>query len=107
MCFYDLEPFEFYRQTFPRARKDHRCTECIGVIAKGQIYEFVNGKCDGEMCVFKVCEKCQDLKKKIIAHELAEGCDRSEADPGYGQLLDTAVEMGLIKSFKEYREQSL
>lgn len=85
MCFYDLEPAEFFKRTTPKARKQHRCSERGCVIAKGETYESVRAKWDGEMTSLKVCANCQAIKAAIVKREIAQGCSRSEAHPGYGE----------------------
>ena len=83
MCFYDLEAPEFFVQTFPVARKAHVCDERGCAIAKGGRYENVRAKWDLGVETLKVCSACQAIKAEIVRRELAAGCSRSEAHPGY------------------------
>lgn len=55
------EPFEFSVRTFPVARKEHKCSECNKVIQRGEKYERVVGKYDGDIEAFKTCLVCAEI----------------------------------------------
>jgi len=61
----DGEPIEFQNLTKPKARKEHRCTDCGGVIRIGEQYEYFAYKCDGALGVEKRCADCT-----FIVHEV-------------------------------------
>jgi hypothetical protein len=45
-----------------KARKDHRCCECDGVITPGTVYEYVSGIWDGRPASFKTCPLCAEIR---------------------------------------------
>lgn len=47
------EPAEFYSETMPIARKQHRCCETGGIIFPGEQYFKVTGKWDGDVISYK------------------------------------------------------
>jgi hypothetical protein len=57
---------EFFRSRWQKARKEHRCIECGHVITKGENYENVAGKCEGEFWSDTTCERCADLRQAFI-----------------------------------------
>lgn len=71
MCMADWEygQSEFYRVSFPVARKDHTCQECGRKIAFGEKYHAAAGKSEGTMWTAKVCVHCQ-----VAAGWLAKNC---------------------------------
>ena len=68
----DYDPPEFSDTAWPKARKIHICCECGYAIPKGEKYERVSGKWDGEMNVFKTCERCADLRDSLAEYNC--GC---------------------------------
>ena len=85
MCYTDVEPCEVWCEKQRVARKEHRCDECRETIQKGEPYLFVSGIFGGPF-THKECQYCQKDRQRIIEHELSEGCDRKESDPGMVQL---------------------
>lgn len=65
-CFCDSQPPEFSRRTQPRARRQHKCTECDRAILPGETYERTVGRWDGEFCVFVTCEHCYDARQFMV-----------------------------------------
>lgn len=59
----DLEMPEFYDETNPKARKDHRCCECSETIPKGEQYHKIVGKWDGHVSSYKLCGRCQEVRE--------------------------------------------
>ena len=59
-CYCDIEADvpEFFTETRPIARKDHRCAECGGPIRRGDRYLRTTGKWDGEVSTIKTCVHC-------------------------------------------------
>jgi hypothetical protein len=51
----------------PKARKDHKCCECGDIIKKGDIYEYVSGKWEGEFDTYKTCMICSRIRKDYCA----------------------------------------
>lgn len=52
---------EFSRVKIVKAAKEHRCSECDKIIARGEKYERVAGKFDGEMWSEKTCLVCAEI----------------------------------------------
>jgi hypothetical protein len=70
-----------YRESFPKARKEHTCYECRRSINKGQTYHYAEGCWVGKFSRYKTCKPCDDLR-----HEL-----RYEGEyASFGQLEDWA-----------------
>ena len=87
MCYPDVEPCEVSCPKQRVARKEHQCSECGATIQKREPYLFVSGIFEGPF-THKECQYCQKDRQRIIDHELSEGCDRNESDPGMGGLCD-------------------
>ena len=54
----DCDPWEFFHAEPRKAAKDHRCTECCRVVAKGETYDYAVGKIDSYFCTYRTCEHC-------------------------------------------------
>lgn len=54
----DLDPVELSTITEPRARKEHRCSECRGAILPGTQYVRIESLMDGAWWTFKTCPFC-------------------------------------------------
>ena len=64
-CSVDVdEVADFYKKSFPKARKEHICCECREVIEKGQKYQLFTGKWGGEFGTFKTCMACAAIRKR-------------------------------------------
>lgn len=61
-CVCDYDPPDWYERRVFTARKMHKCYECSGIILPGEQYEHVVGKWEGDVSVFKTCERCVDLR---------------------------------------------
>jgi len=61
-CSCDYEPAAVYNAARRKARKQHKCYECSGVILPGETYEYVFGVWDGRADNFKTCSHCVDLR---------------------------------------------
>ena len=61
-CDCDYDAPEFYNAEIRRAKREYRCKECHGRIAKSEQYERVTGKWDGSFEIFITCERCRDLR---------------------------------------------
>lgn len=58
----DADPAEFSNREIVKARKEHVCCECGGVIPKGSRYERTAGKWDGEFAAYSTCELCVEVR---------------------------------------------
>lgn len=94
MCFcYDGDDPEFYRESRPVARKEHRCYECGRTICRGERYFHVAGKWD-TVQHFRICETCEKARQVVHDHEIAEGCGEEESWPGFGELTGYLIGVG-------------
>ena len=48
-----------------KARKQHKCCECKGVIQAGEVYNLHSGIWNCEPASFKVCADCEELRDRI------------------------------------------
>ena len=49
-----------------KARAEHGCVDCHGVIHKGERYAVYSGACEGNMYAEKVCSHCAKLRKQGV-----------------------------------------
>jgi hypothetical protein len=61
----DYEPPEFFRENKVKARKPHRCCECLRTIERGETYQKVCGKWDGSFDTYETCLGCLDLARSV------------------------------------------
>ena len=95
-CDYDYSEMPtFYEEVIVTARREHRCCECFGAIARGERYQRASGKWEGEVKTYKTCQKCLDFEANIRAHI---PCFRRCA---LGELIDDAVE-----TLRDYRKEA-
>ena len=66
VCDYD-SPSVYRVKTVTAARKQHKCSECFGVIRVGEKYENVFGVWDNPD-TFKTCARCLDLREFVKAN---------------------------------------
>lgn len=62
---YDAEFPEAYTHKLRKARKEHKCNECFGLIKKGENYHYHSGIWDHEPADFKICLDCESLRSDI------------------------------------------
>ena len=66
-CDVCLAPYDgyvtFFYEESRKARKPHKCYECVGTIAPGEKYWRVGGKSEGEMWRASVCDFCQEIQR--------------------------------------------
>lgn len=46
----------------PRARKAHKCCECLRIIQPGERYERWSGRFDGDFFSQKTCHQCAEIR---------------------------------------------
>src|SRR5579875_1654788 len=74
---------EFYSESFPRAKKEHRCIECFAPIEIGEMHLYYRGKWDNEFSVGRQHMLCRKLCM-FIRDEFQDGeCF------GFGDLFET------------------
>jgi len=69
-CVYPTEADgpEFSNIRYRKARKEHKCCECEKVIEKGERYEIIAGKWDGDVSTFKTCLDCAAIRDELFCH---------------------------------------
>jgi hypothetical protein len=60
------EDNEFYAESFPLARKEHRCCECRRTIKPGERYQRCAGKSDGSFWAERSCAECCEVRKAFV-----------------------------------------
>lgn len=60
------DPAEFCHEEIRTAKKVHVCCECGCEIKPGQKYEYVFGKWDGDIKIFKTCFPCACIRKDLF-----------------------------------------
>jgi len=63
---YDESPASVHDVRIVKARKIHKCCECRDTINVGEKYEYVFGKWDGEIGVFKTCLSCVSVRNNMF-----------------------------------------
>ena len=86
-CIYTEICPEFYDAKEVVARKDHKCDECGETINKGQKYERVSGKWDGEVSTYKTCLPCLRIRKDLFTCGFHHGGLAEELWECYGVRL--------------------
>lgn len=61
----DCESPDFWSESIRTARKEHKCVECRKIIPKGEKYNILTGKWDGEMSSYKMCLTCREIESKL------------------------------------------
>lgn len=85
MCFTYDRYCTAQRVSWPRARKQHQCSECSGDIGVGEQHHYEwQALSDGETFSGRLCEACVYLRALLYATEIAEGCDDAESWAPYG-----------------------
>jgi hypothetical protein len=81
----DGETPSVYTETYPKARKEHKCYECLRPIPVGEKYHNFKGCWDGKWDEYKTCVPCDNLR-----HDVA--CEGTW--PPFGHLSEWACEEG-------------
>jgi hypothetical protein len=53
-------------ETYPKARKQHICTECRDTISPGETYERAAVFSDGHVSTFKTCRLCLRIRRSLF-----------------------------------------
>jgi hypothetical protein len=106
-CACDYDPAEFYFSEVRTARKSHVCEECAAPIMPGDKYEYVFGKWEGYVSIFKTCERCRDIRQWVKnnvpclcwAHGTTiEDCKNAVDDAAHRAPTETAgLRFGLLR----------
>jgi hypothetical protein len=84
-CSCDYDPPTFFRESFPAAKKTHRCDECWALIPPGTRYQRIAGKWEGHLETFAICPACQEPANYVTSN-IPCYCRL------YGGLLEDAIE---------------
>ena len=110
----------FINETDPKARKEHRCSECHKTILPGDQYKREEGVWDGDFRTYKTCLSCLSLRDEFFCHgwtftqlwnDMCEFISECGGDPGDDRLskLQPAalVEVEIIlKRYNDRHEES-
>ncbi len=66
---YDSQTFQ---DLWRRARKQHKCEECSGIIHPGANYRFVSGRSEGEIWQAKICAACDETRNRFADEHKGE-----------------------------------
>lgn len=58
---------DVYTITHPKARKEHRCCECHGVIRKGETYLRFDGIWLGKGGSYATCPDCEKIRDEVVS----------------------------------------
>ena len=68
----------FYRDTVRKARKEHRCDMCHGIIKAGEKYHDKAGNAandENEVCWGRECMACQPVIEEYINSDMYDNCE--------------------------------
>lgn len=111
-CDWDHEPADPYSESEPRARKEHTCCECRGIITPGEHYQLAKGKWDGDWQSYRTCAFCVAVRTDhcggcwtftTLWEDLLE-CYREDWKEG-GETLEETKAWLLPESLKRERDQ--
>ena len=69
----DGEPVEVYEGKLVKARKVHKCDECVGEIKKGQQYHRASYVADGCWYHYKTCRSCYGMAVDFCCGRIPHG----------------------------------
>ena len=76
---------EFVRITVRRARKEHRCGECLDPIRPGDDYEHASGKWEGDLMTMRTCAGCTNVRNRLFCGGWT-----------YGEVLEDLIEHEIV-----------
>lgn len=80
------QPINFHQEVVT-AKLNHRCSECLGIIEKGQMYQRSSGIWDSRWSTYRACKLCMDFESAFDAQY--KGFMHSSP---FGSMLSDAVE---------------
>jgi hypothetical protein len=92
MCFDYDGYWDAFIETRPKARKAHRCGECGGTIAPGEVYHKINYVFEGTAGSQKECARCEAVRNEVSRVEQEHGCHYNESVCPFGQLAEAISE---------------
>lgn len=104
----DFDPPKLYLEQKRKARKNHTCYECRGLIQKGESYMYYKGLWDGDFCEFKHCLDCSSLIQQAQKKDSECGCFMfGEVESYIYEIERGNKEMPLTDAFRANRERRL
>ena len=67
-CWCDYEPSTIWRESKPKAKTRHVCTECRGPILPGEQYQREESLFEGDWQTYKTCQRCLNIVAYVTAH---------------------------------------
>ena len=106
VCVYAGDPDgypEFTNQTFPKARKHHRCEECNREVHSGEQYERMVMKFDGELSNFVTCMVCYEIRAAFSCDGVMYGSDFWESlTENFAELNESCFDKLTTPEAKKY-----
>ena len=68
----------------PKARKDHKCNFCHGVIRKGTLYHSQTNVYDGSIYTWKTHSHCGEIASKL---KMYDDCDEGVTDDVFNEFI--------------------
>ena len=93
------EMMDVYCHDVRKARKDHVCIECHGIISKGEFYHYHHGVFDGSGVHHKECNECCTLRG-LIDKDIVYGEDLT----CFEQLCDSVFNSDSLEFIRTYLE---
>jgi len=90
-----MEVAELYQIDIRKARKVHKCADCLGVIPVGEKYHFHHGICEGRTFSHKSCADCEQMRNDLNAGEPVDECIC------VGELVDAVFDLN-VKLIAQY-----
>lgn len=87
----------------PKARKEHKCCECRGVIPIGEVYNKHHGIWGGSAGTYKVCVDCD-----LLRADIDKNTRNTEDQTAFRYLSESVFEGGeheLIKRFLDIKRK--
>ena len=88
---------QVYCEVKRKARKDHSCYECRGVIKQGEQYVYCSGIWDGPDS-YKLCPECHALMHEVV-DEASKNWDTTS---GFGNLYEDIFEGEDVSRMQRY-----
>ncbi len=83
---------EFQNERTSKARKDHKCCECDGIIFKGFAHKAVTGKWNGAVQTFRMHIACSQIAENARDFFTTEVGLFEDEIFGFGELVEAARE---------------
>lgn len=81
-----------------KARKPHRCVECRGTIAKGEVHHYYSGAWEGSGFSVRRCPECDTLYHRYVSESTCMDDER----PAFGELGEHIFESEMSDLLDEF-----